>query len=700
MKRYLTIIFLLITSISFGQQKYVVKVQGQPGIYGLANNATGDSLIFYVQGVRKAIPVTSNVDLTNYYNKTEANNLLNGKLAIADSASKYITPTQLGAKRDTSYKEVLSVFKPLYSVNINDSTNELHAYMSTDSALSDASDTSLVSSLAVKKYVDKKPVSQEDIKFNYLLNGDTLITADPLGWDSTLREMGNVIYDGNKWIMLYSGNKMPYIDSLVWVGYATSIDKKTWTKRGKIIEQPIEDPYLVFHNGIYYLYAEDKSVIPFTGISLHTSTDLVNWTDHGLILNKGDTLSWEQNDVSSPAILIEDGTFYLFYEGRRMGDLNQPGAVGLATSTDGINFTKYVGNPIITGTGTPLYAPMRGDLKWATHLVPDDIFKVQDKYYMTVHALEPNSFQFVCGIMESSDKITWTDYLGSWVSRQDSSERFGDGLMIQWNGEKFITYFYDKTNTSVISGTLGVKSDYYLGSKPLTTLSTVTFPKYANSSNDPKKVLSTDSAGNFKLVTLTTGASVSNADSLGGEPASNYYLKTAVDAALATKANDNEVAHLGRNETYTGIPAFMQYMYVNTWIVGAGANIFAYKSSSNYGFIGTNSTGDSSIGIISGINSNSYIPLFLKNANASVKTRAYTGQVANIQQWEDVNGNVLSSVDKDGKITAPNIRTLTTGTAAPTTTPAKVGDEYIDTTNKKVYKATGTSSSSDWTILN
>jgi len=44
-------------------------------------------------------------------------------------------------------------------------------------------------------------------------------------------------------------------------------------------------------------------------------------------------------------------------------------------------------------------------------------------------------------------------------------------------------------------------------------------------------------------------------------------------------------------------------------------------------------------------------------------------------------------------------RTLT-GTAAPATTPAAVGIQYVDTTNKKVYVATGTASSADWTILN
>jgi hypothetical protein len=65
------------------------------------------------------------------------------------------------------------------------------------------------------------------------------------------------------------------------------------------------------------------------------------------------------------------------------------------------------------------------------------------------------------------------------------------------------------------------------------------------------------------------------------------------------------------------------------------------------------------------------------------------------------------AVEYDGTnywVTSGGIRYLlsrsTTGTAAPITTPAAVGLEFIDTVNKKIYKSTGTTSSSDWTILN
>jgi len=43
---------------------------------------------------------------------------------------------------------------------------------------------------------------------------------------------------------------------------------------------------------------------------------------------------------------------------------------------------------------------------------------------------------------------------------------------------------------------------------------------------------------------------------------------------------------------------------------------------------------------------------------------------------------------------------ITSGTAAPATTPGKVGDIFVDTTGKKMYIATGNASSADWTITN
>lgn len=52
------------------------------------------------------------------------------------------------------------------------------------------------------------------------------------------------------------------------------------------------------------------------------------------------------------------------------------------------------------------------------------------------------------------------------------------------------------------------------------------------------------------------------------------------------------------------------------------------------------------------------------------------------------------------KVGSKEIVTVVTGTTAPSVIPEYVGQEYMDTTNKKVYRGFGTASAADWVILN
>jgi len=67
------------------------------------------------------------------------------------------------------------------------------------------------------------------------------------------------------------------------------------------------------------------------------------------ILTPGEPGSWDELFVSAPQVVFFKNTFYLFYMGG-----NEAGqmAVGLATSYDGFNFTKFTGNPLLAPDGT------------------------------------------------------------------------------------------------------------------------------------------------------------------------------------------------------------------------------------------------------------------------------------------------------------------------------------------------------------
>ncbi len=78
------------------------------------------------------------------------------------------------------------------------------------------------------------------------------------------------------------------------------------------------------------------------------------WTDYGPIIEAGALGEWDYQLFGgfTATAVKKNGTYYLYYQGasgyRIADDTVTWRAIGVATSPDGINFTKYSGNPIIT----------------------------------------------------------------------------------------------------------------------------------------------------------------------------------------------------------------------------------------------------------------------------------------------------------------------------------------------------------------
>lgn len=82
--------------------------------------------------------------------------------------------------------------------------------------------------------------------------------------------------------------------------------------------------------------------------------DISAWQEKGIVLERGAPGSWEDKDfaVRPVGVYKKDGIYYLYYLAGFDGCWNEHSDVnhqslGLATSTDGVNFTKYPGNPIL-----------------------------------------------------------------------------------------------------------------------------------------------------------------------------------------------------------------------------------------------------------------------------------------------------------------------------------------------------------------
>ena len=311
-----------------------------------------------------------------------------------------------------------------------------------------------------------------------------LATIIPAGtsaeWDEVMREIGNVLYDpsdtNKPYKLVYSGHQDPYVEDEVYVGYAYSIDGKSWIKGGKLFERASEDPYLVKHNGTYYIYVEDKAVVPFRNIRLFTSTDFTNWTDRGVILDIG--TDWEAQDVSSSTVWVEGNIWYMLYEGRASG---QGGAIGLATSSDGITWIKDEANPVITPQNESFFASF--DVPWATAIVPDDIKKVGNVYQLIIHGYALN--KWCPGIMVGYNLSEWQDVFSLPVSGPINHMMYTpDNLYI----------YEDETGIQIGAGIENYASIMQFGNRPYVSAANKTYYIDAVSGSDDNDGLSAATA--------------------------------------------------------------------------------------------------------------------------------------------------------------------------------------------------------------
>ncbi len=82
--------------------------------------------------------------------------------------------------------------------------------------------------------------------------------------------------------------------------------------------------------------------------------DIDAWTEQGVVLSSGPPGSWDEKPylLKPVGVYKKDGIYYLYYLAGSEGCWNEHAdtrhqSLGLATSTDGVNFTKYSGNPVL-----------------------------------------------------------------------------------------------------------------------------------------------------------------------------------------------------------------------------------------------------------------------------------------------------------------------------------------------------------------
>ncbi len=245
-------------------------------------------------------------------------------------------------------------------------------------------------------------------------------------WNETYTDPGAVFYYNGLFHMFYNGfNGWP---ATVQIGYATSPDGYTWTKQG-------QDPVLKTDQVQYAKIAALASSALVTAdgtwvLYFYTWEDMNNFTrakgrigrataanpqgpwtvDPMPALEPGGAGTWDDLRVDAPSVVYTDNNYAMYYAGtNEAGDT----MIGLATSSDGIRWTKYK-DATLTDKAFAESAPV---LRLATDVNTWDGTRVQqprvehtpDGWVMVYRSVVAGSPATIAlGYALSSDGVHWT----------------------------------------------------------------------------------------------------------------------------------------------------------------------------------------------------------------------------------------------------------------------------------------------------
>ena len=114
------------------------------------------------------------------------------------------------------------------------------------------------------------------------------------------------------------------------------------------------DPAPMVYNGTVYLYTshdEDETVKNFFTMNdwrCYSTTDMVNWTDHGAVLSYK-TFDWSRGDAWAGQCIYRNGKFYYYLP---VNQKNGGNAIGVAVSDSPTGpFKDALGKPLLVGYG-------------------------------------------------------------------------------------------------------------------------------------------------------------------------------------------------------------------------------------------------------------------------------------------------------------------------------------------------------------
>lgn len=172
-------------------------------------------------------------------------------------------------------------------------------------------------------------------------------------------------------------------------------------RRSRGVKPMIWDPWLLKDGDTYRLFYLEglEGQIPWWTISKicgAISTDLEHWESLGTLLEPDPNNDWESGRVCAGCSFKENGIYYLFYSagGKELPHLKNE-AIGLATSTDGLHFSRYSNHPLLIPDDDD---PWYGRSNWTGHFHWRDPYIYKD-------GQTGNYYMFICASAKVSSKL-------------------------------------------------------------------------------------------------------------------------------------------------------------------------------------------------------------------------------------------------------------------------------------------------------
>lgn len=188
-------------------------------------------------------------------------------------------------------------------------------------------------------------------------------------------------------------------------------------------------PKIIIENGSFKMWYTNMGASGVGAVGYAVSSNGLEWTKPVIqpVLLAGTPSAWDSYSVSAGPVIKVDNIYRMYYTGNSGNDSKSH--IGLATSPDGIVWTKF-GSPVLMAGNTYDY-----------QIAATDIIKVNSLYYL-YYSAKNFPYYYVC-LATSSDGINWNKHPQNPIlTASETWEGSGvyHGSVKYFNGTYYMTY--------------------------------------------------------------------------------------------------------------------------------------------------------------------------------------------------------------------------------------------------------------------